>query len=65
MATYEGHTAKQYVMRKPMAATISKSITLSFSGQMAKEKQNIPSVGQYNPVKCYSFISRVGMKNRV
>lgn len=65
MATYDAHTSKDFVLKRSMAVSMSKSLILRFSDQVAKDKMKIPSADKYNPGKCYSHIARVGMKKRV
>ena len=65
MGTYEASTSKKFIMKSNLAVSIAKTNILTFSGQMAKDKAYIPPAGSYNPEKCYSFISRSGMRKRV
>ena len=63
--TYEASTSKKFVMKSNQSVSITKTNILTFSGQMAKDKAFVPPAGSYNPEKCYTFISRPGMKKRV
>ena len=65
MATYEVLKSVKYVKKSAQAVTMSKSNILRFSSKMAKDKEFVPPTGQYNPEKCFSYISRPGMKKRV
>jgi hypothetical protein len=44
---------------------MTKSDIPTFTAKSAKDKAWCPPAGTYNPEKCYTYISRPGMKKRV